>query len=217
MIKARTLLSPVLVSLGLCLALAASAEPATAEQNADANAGTVQKPPAPGSGDAAADAQGSSKTIQMLLELQGSTAAPDSGDRARRDLAVRPKAATAASAANPFATQNPFGGGLEATRQSGRDGTPSVNSIDWKEGLAGPGIGAGSGTNTSISYGSGSRDAYGGSRPGPSADDDVDVRSWMPASLMRFVRQNREMVLLGSLMVLVIVWLGAATASSKRH
>jgi hypothetical protein len=45
---------------------------------------------------------------------------------------------------------------------------------------------------------------------------DVDVRGWLPTGVMRFVRQNREVVLLCSLLALGLAAFFTAAASKKR-
>jgi len=223
----RTLLLSLLMSLELGLAPAGWAALATSasEGQADGDAGSAQAARArQGIGDPAlpSDVPGDSKTVRMLLELQGAppplegTERAPRGERSGLPGLARPSPAGAA-ATNPFGPPQapPAPGAADAVRAGAKDG-PQTGAVDWRSGLNGGRANSGSYNSPPTAE---TRDPYAGagrtqpSRPG----EEIDVRRWMPNTLIRFVRENREWVLVGSLVVLALVWLGASAATQRRR
>ena len=168
---------------------------------------------AEGSGDLAGGSDDSA-TIRMLLELQEQGEGLENGDRRRRGVA-RANHATRA-AADPAGAD----AGLQAVATSG-----SGNSTPARGGTGSPlpaALGVVGGDAASLSraamtwmqpgLGTGSADRL------PSAAierDEEAVRSLIPASLLRWVRENRELVLLASVVLVALIAAGSG-ASKKR-
>jgi hypothetical protein len=221
------MLSPLLALLallGLCLSSVVLAAPTTSTGSDDDAAANASRSAAARSNaldpTVAAESQSSSKTIQMLLELQSSKPPIETGDRLnvrpergdrldanpRRPLAATvPPPAPQPSSAAP--SQNPFLRAIEQARPSAtRDvAPPRPSTAEWKDvGSQRPAAG---------------NDGSGGSRgelPG-AATASEPVRLWFVAGLLRFVRENRESVLIGSVLVLALVGLSASKASQRRR
>jgi hypothetical protein len=160
------------------------------------------------------DVPGNAKTIQMLLELQATKPSLEGGERPAAKRAdpsePRPQQPATATQSNPFAKDSPVPAPKrELVRPEPIEtGDEPSASVQWRAGFGGLG-GGGDGAQRP------SQSDYRSAAAGDSADDRVDVKSVVSPGFRRFMRENRELVLLGSLMVLVAVWLGASLASRR--
>ncbi len=168
-----------------------------------------------------------SKTIQMLIELQGSRPPLETGDGAtrrgdkadggaRRSAAAPPAAqdgqpvagtpaAAAPAPAGVPAMANPFLRAIEHARPAAtREVAP--NNAEWKDApYRAVGGAAGSEGRTA-----------GANAPDTSARSDSAPRLLLPTALIGWVRENRGMVLVTSLAVLAMVGFSAARVGQKR-
>jgi hypothetical protein len=176
---------------------------------------TPPQPVAPGNLDrsvAAGDVPNTSKTVELLLELQGRNPGLAAGERPKAELPTAQPNIGAAGAGKPaFGGEPglPFGG-VDALRSKPNTGDPQA--VDW---TAPPPSQLG-GVLSSAGGGAGSREAY---RPAASADSpsgEGDLRWFIPRAVVRFVRENRDMVVLGSVALLVLLWALTAMASKRR-
>lgn len=145
-----------------------------------------------------AEGQGNSRTVRMLLELQNAPPPLEGTGDARR---VENKAKQAAARA----------GGEDVVI----NGAAAAPAVDWRSGLPGRTV------NTQTTETSGQvigREAR-PERPAPRpmADDQINVKAMLPARVLAFLRENREWVLAGSLVVLGIVWVAASALSQRRR
>lgn len=162
---------------------------------------------------ASADVPSTSKTVELLLEMQGKNPGLEAGERPKLDTtAARPSTAAAVPAKPAFGADpaSPFGG-PEVLGNKPASGEPQA--VDWSEA---PPSRFGGGGQSSFGGGASPREPY---RPGaaePRSSDEDDVRWLIPRKLVRFVRENRDMVVLGSIGLLVLLWGISAIASGRR-
>lgn len=173
--------------------------PGTAETPKSISPGVIDRSVVP------TDMPSTSKTVELLLEMQGKNPGLEAGEKPKAEMPTARRSASVASAAKPaFGADatSPFGD-AEAIRVKPAAGDPQA--VDWS---APPSSGFGGGTTA--------RDPYrlGPSAERPSSSDDV-VRL-IPRWLVRFVRENRDMVVLGSVVLLVLLWAAAAIGSARR-
>jgi hypothetical protein len=156
-----------------------------------------------------------SKTIEMLLEMQGKNPGLAAGERPRQEMPAGGRAASspiASTPAKPFGVDdpaNPFGGPGLAANKAGT--TPQDSAVSWTQAPTSP-FGAGD----LSSSGTAQREYPGRPATAGSSSDEDEVRWLIPRSVVRFVRQNREMVVIGSVVVLLLLWGATALASSRR-
>jgi hypothetical protein len=170
-------------------------------------------------GGAVTEVPNQSKTIEMLLEMQGKNPGLAGGERPRQEMPTgsRTLAAPAASApANPFGVgdpANPFGGsGLTPDKARA---TPQDSAVDWSAGPS-TGLGAGAGTGAFSSSGAPQREFSDRPAQASRSSEDDDVRWLIPRRVVNFVRENRQLVVIGSVVVLLLLWGATAMASGRR-
>lgn len=156
---------------------------------------------------------GTSKTIEMLLEMQDRKPGLEGGEVQTRE----PKTRAEVRALNPLQQRlpgmaadpsNALGGGDFAAPQ--KPGALPTEAIEW---TAAPGSRAG---NTwSSGFGSTNPRADARAEGGMAGISEADVIWLLPRSWIRFVRQNRDAVVGGSFAVLALVWAGAAYTSRR--
>jgi hypothetical protein len=156
------------------------------------------------------EAPSTSKTVELLLEMQGKNPGLEGGARPKAEVPPsRPSAGASGTTKPAFGADaaSPFGG-AEALRAKPA-GDPEA--VDWSEApgsrFGGGGLATGSG---------GSREPYRPGSPAARSSDEDDVRWLIPRKLIRFVRENRDMVVLGSVGLLVLLW-GVSTFTSSRR
>jgi len=156
-----------------------------------------------------------SQTIEMLLEMQGKNPGLEGGERPRQEMPVggRPSPSPqTATPAKPFGADdpaNPFGGsGLVPNKARA---APRDSAVEWIEAPA-----SRFGGGVFSSSGAPQRDNSGRPMREGSASEDDDVRWLIPRPVVRFVRQNRELVVVGSVIVLLLLWGATAIASGRR-
>jgi hypothetical protein len=157
------------------------------------------------------DGPSASKTVELLLEMQGKNPGLEGGERPKAEMpTTRPSAGAAAAAKPAFGADvaPPFGA---AETLRGKPPGTEPQAVDWSgappSGLGGGGLSAG---------GSTPRDPY---RPGAASErsaDEDDVRWLIPRRLIRFVRENRDMVVLGSVGLLLLLWVVTAISARRR-
>ncbi|ODV05936.1 MAG: hypothetical protein ABT20_13235 [Rubrivivax sp. SCN 70-15] len=156
----------------------------------------------------APEIQSGSKTIQMLLELQPAkpqlvTQAKDAAVDDRRVPPPKLRALLPAGANAP----SPSGAEFQNVKPQAPAVAPQIEwARDQSLGISANGGGAG--------Y---AREGYAAARTRPGAQDDLDLKAWLPLRLLQLVRENRKMVLAGSLVALALVWAGASVASRPRR
>lgn len=157
----------------------------------------------------APEIQSGSKTIQMLLELQPAKPGlvTQAKDPAVDDRRVPPLKLQALAPA-VTSSQSPSGDQLRDSKQQAQEPAPQ---IEWTRELS-TGISANGDGGTGYA-----RDAYVAGRARSGAEDDLALKAWLPLTLLRLVRENRKVVLAGSLVALVLVWAGASFASQRRR
>jgi hypothetical protein len=157
-----------------------------------------------------ADVPSTSKTVELLLEMQGKNPGLAGGERPKAEMPTTRPSSGAASVARPaFGADaaTPFGG-AEALR--GKPPGADPETVDWS-GASPSGLGGGV-------LSAGGLTPREPSRPGATAERsaDEDDGLWLiPRRLIRFVRENRDMVVLGSVGLLLLLW--AVTAISARR
>lgn len=209
----------VVMTLGAFVAVNANAAPADVPdagaslhlRSSEDSSNTVTTPSIDRLG--APEIQSGSKTIQMLLELQPAKPRLDtqpkvaSGDD-------RPAHLPKLRALLPAVTsgQGAFGGEFRNVKPQASPAQPAAH-VEWTNDLSSRISGSADAGNA---Y---SRDLYStaGRQQRAGADDDLNLKSWLPVSVLRFVRENRKAVLAGSLVALVLVWAGASAASQRRR
>jgi len=192
-----TLTRLVLAVSLVCLAPYGFAAPSTEATESPAAERAAQKE--------AVDANASPKTIQLLLELQSSNPTLESGERpaaALGELPTRARGSAVAPGSDTRLVAAPgFGAEFDGSRAMKE--APAAAAIDWRS-----------------AGGNGSTTRPTSDRPGhavESSEGDVDIKAVVPPGVIGFVRDNRELVLLGSLAVLGLVWVGASAASQQRR
>lgn len=162
-----------------------------------------------------ADMPSTSKTVDLLLEMQGKNPGLAAGERPKAEVPVsRPSANVSQPSAKPaFGADTAASAGVaELPRSTAAAGEP--NSVDWT-------APAPSAFGGSLSSGGANppRAVYG---PGPGADpvrpkaDAEDVFWLIPRHWVRFVRENRDTVVLGSIGMLLLLWAVSALKSGRR-
>lgn len=171
------------------------------------------KPGSPGTIDRSVvgnEAPSASKTVELLLEMQGKNPGLAGGERPKAEVSPsRPSAGTAGATKPAFGADgaSPFGS-VEAL--PAKPAVGDSEAVDWSEA---PGSRFGGGLAT----GSGaSREPYRPGSPAARAVDEDDARWLIPRKLIRFVRENRDTVVLGSVALLLMVWGVSAFASGRR-
>jgi hypothetical protein len=169
------------------------------------------------------DAPTPSNTVKMLLEMQATpepgASASASGRPAPRPGSARPNTAT--PPANPFGKgDNPFGASPEFARPAASPGTQR-GAADWHAPPADGGFTRGYGGALGAAGPSGgARDPhlFAAQRPGGTAGgDSAEHRWWMPSNLIRWVRENRQAVLIGAAVALGLAWAHSARSSRRRR
>lgn len=172
----------------------------------------------------ASDGQGTSKTIRMLLELQGAPPPLEgqTDERRRERLAAAKWLRAASSGAAPAAGPSPVSVGIDvpvAAPAAAPDSAEIVaaGKVDWRAGLPGRTADVGV-TPASLHEGAG----YGGGvgrpgRPGSNPDDMDAVKAMLPAKLLALLREYREWLLAGGLVVLTVLGLSASAMSQRRR
>lgn len=210
--------APLTTGSGSLPAAVTSAEPEVQAPRA----GVIEPPKvgAPGIIDRALvgnEAPTSSKTVELLLEMQGKNPGLEGGERPKAEIPPsRPNAPPAPAARPAFGADpaSPFGG-TEVLRPKAAATDPEA--VDWSEAPGSRFSGGGLSTGSSLSTGAGAqREPF---RPGTqsthSADED-DVIWLIPRKLIRFVRENRDMVVFGSVALLLLLW-GVSSFTSARR
>lgn len=170
----------------------------------------------------AADGQGTSKTIRMLLELQGAPPPLEGQTDARRRerLAAAKWLRAASSGPAPAAPASPpVLVGIEAPAAAPVPDSAEIvaaGKVDWRAGLPGRTADVGI-TPASLHEG-----GYGGgtgrpARPGSNPDDMDAVKALLPAKLLALLREYREWLLAGGLVVLAVLGLSASAMSQRRR
>jgi hypothetical protein len=209
----QVIAEPLTSGSGSLPAAIPSAEPEAQPRRPGADDGPV--PAAPGGVDKSGlvnDVPNTSKTVELLLEIQGKNPGLAGGERPKAEMPT-PRSPTAApAAAKPAlgedAAASPFGG-AEALRAKPPGGDPQA--VDWSE--APPSRFGGGSLPTGNAA---PRDPSRPGTPTAGAADEDDVRWLIPRRLVRFVRENRDMVILGSIGLLLLVWAASAFTSGRR-
>ena len=218
LIAALRLAATVLITIVAIPAGAAPVLPADTTNSAGTTLGTplpAANPPGIISGASEVDVPNQSKTIEMLLEMQGKNPGLAGGERPRQEMptgARSPALPAAPAPSKPFGVSdpaNPFGApGLAPGKAPA---APQDTAVDW---TAGPS--AGLGTGGLSSGGAPQRDFPGRPTQTSGASEDDDARWLIPRRVVRFVRENREAVVIGSVVVLLLLWGVTAMASGRR-
>jgi hypothetical protein len=217
-LRLLSLAATVFITITTIPATAAPVLPSDTMNSAGATPGTplpATNPPGIISGASEVDVPNQSKTIEMLLEMQGKNPGLAGGERPRQEVptGVRPASRPAAPApSKPFGVSdpaNPFGAPDLAPGKA--PAAPQDTAVDWN---AGPS--AGLGTGGLSSGGAPQRDFPGRPTRAGGASEDDDVRWLIPRRVVRFVRENRETVVVGSVVVLLLLWGATAMASGRR-
>ena len=192
------------------------ASPRPAAQNeprgADGSPATVERAAV------AADMPSASKTMELLLEMQGKNPGLEEGERAKAEMpSGRPPANPLAAGIGSVAPglvgidpSRPFGGGAVLPS---KPAAADPRGVDWSEA---PPSRFGGGATAVLGGSTSPREPY---RPPTSAggsSDEASVRGLIPRALIRFVRENRDMVVLGSLVVLAVLWAATMFASGRK-
>ncbi|MDE2452796.1 MAG: hypothetical protein KGL43_04320 [Burkholderiales bacterium] len=214
------------LSLVLAVVLAAASQYARAVSDGVAPAPTVTPIPASPAPDANGDGTeavpapstlvpNTSRTVQLLLQLQGNVV-PNGNDARAADVnsTATQEADRRREREAVFGTRNPLGDGLDA--KSGAKPSSNVPpAVSWTSSAEADGDSAGgSGSSFSPSY-----DAPSGSsglRSDEAGLGGGDARmALLPLSVIRFVRRNREMVIGAAVLVLVLLGIGAGSATKR--
>jgi hypothetical protein len=214
----------------LMLALASGMTAAAPLSGADAEADPMRESQAGASGggndvrmidrDAVRDVPNTPKTIEMLLEMQGRNPGLAAGEppkpadpvdvATRARLTLKPSGGILAEgmARDP---SNPFASGdvLPAKPKP----APADDAVGWTEAPASRFSGLGSVLSTPQS---GAPRDYGLGKATQTGGDEGDRISLIPRPLIRFVRNNRDLVIGGSVAVLMLLWGASAFASRRR-
>ena len=145
-----------------------------------------------------ADSQAQSRTVRMLLEMQNAPP-PLEGTGDKRSAEAKAKEAAARAA---------------ASEEVLTDQKPEQGALDWRSGLPGRQVNSQRADVATVSV---PRDALAPSPARQAADDRVDVRELMPSRVIAFLRENRVWVLLGGLVCLATVWMGASALTQRRR
>jgi hypothetical protein len=155
------------------------------------------------SGDADGGNENSSRTVQILLDIQNSKSAQESPTRAARPGESQSRPPALLNEGAPGGDRASFTS-LKPKKDSIEPEAPDQSRL-WTR-PANPPRAMTENARTQMSADSSS--SLGGV--------DVDVRGWLPTGVMRFVRENREVVVLLSLLALGLAAFFTASASKKR-
>lgn len=137
---------------------------------------------------------GTSQTVDLLIQMQPRTAGAEYDERTRQ--AVRPIDAGARPQLPAALANNPsglFGAGADPAAARGVEKSVAPSRA----------------MGTAQAAGAASH------RPATGVVDDGKIP--LPAALVRFVRENREQVVIGSVVLLVLVWGGSIVRSNRRR
>lgn len=192
--------------------------PAAAARNAESSKSSRAGEPLAGS-----DVPNPSNTIKMLLELQAApepgASASGSSRPATRSGGARPVEPT--PPANPFGKgDNPFGASPEFARPASSSGMPR-GGADWQasppDGSFTRGYGGAAGV-AGVPGGAHDQHLFAAQRPGASSgSDSAEQRWWMPGPLIRWVRENRQEVLIGAAVALGLAWASSSWGTRRRR
>jgi hypothetical protein len=167
------------------------------------------------------DGQGTSRTIRMLLELQGAPPPLEGQTDARRR--ERLAATKLLRAASPGPVLAPGSGsvsvGIDASTPAPAPDSAEIvaaGKVDWRAGLPGrtADVGITPASLHEAGYGSGVGRP---GRPGSNPDDMDAVKAMLPAKLLALLREYREWLLAGGLVVLTVLGLSASAMSQRRR
>jgi hypothetical protein len=144
------------------------------------------------------DSQAQSRTVRMLLEMQNAPP-PLEGTGDKRSAEAKAKEAAARAA---------------ASEEILTDQKPGQGAVDWRSGLPGRQVNSQRADVTTVSV---TRDAQPPSPARQMADDRVDMHALLPSRVFAFLREHRVWVLLGGLVCLATVWMGASALSQRRR
>jgi hypothetical protein len=160
------------------------------------------------------------KTIEMLLEMQGKNPGLAGGEppkpadtvdaATRARLTPKPSGGILAEGA-ARGPSNPFGSADMLPAKS--KAAPVDDTVGWTEAPASRFSGLGSVQSTPQS---GAPRDYGLAKATQASGNEDDRISLIPRPLIRFVRNNRDLVIGGSVAVLMMLWGASAFASRRR-
>ncbi len=145
-----------------------------------------------------ADSQAQSRTVRMLLEMQNAPP-PLEGTGDKRSAEAKAKEAAARAA---------------ASEEVLTDAKPGQGAVDWRSGLPGRQVNSQRADVATVSV---TREAQLPSPARQVADDRVDVHALLPSRVIAFLREHRVWVLLGGLVCLATIWMGASALSQRRR
>lgn len=203
----------LVLALTLGLASAVWAAPTTGGDGAAADVGPA---PARDSAlpDAGIDLQSTSRTIRLLLELQGAPPPIEGAGDAQRSKN------TPASAPRPALPGIELPGSLPAnapaTTPPAIAAAPgAAGKVDWRVGLSG-GFGNGA-VGAGMPAREGGQSPQRSSRPGGSDEEMDAIKALLPEKLFALLREYREWLLLGGTVVLIVLGLSASLMSQARR
>lgn len=168
------------------------------------------------------DVPSTSKTIDLLLEMQGRNPGLAGGEKPRNTEipTARPRAAQPAGDVQPFGNDAaPRFGATDAgtPRPAGVPVKPESAAIDWSDG-AGRGMGQPGWSSGGVQSPAMPDPARSGAREDRGMGDGTPEARWLliPRSVVRFVRENRDMVIGASVAVLLALWAATTFASGRR-
>ena len=209
--KKLPLVCLVALSAALCLPAAAAPETGDSDLTLRESGPAAKGPIVPQESPGTPDPQGNSRTIRMLLELQNAPPPLEgTGDPGYpgKQRAQPPRGSVAGS---------PTTGDAEGASLTGGPKGDTPPTVDWRSGLPGRTVNAARAGDGGVTVASGREGRAGAPRYAQSApEDEIDIKGLLPRKLLNFLRENREWVLLGGLVVLALVWIGAAGASQRR-
>jgi hypothetical protein len=170
-----------------------SSDAAATEIDAAAVHGALLPPPSAGHGEPS-----TSRTIRMLLELQGAPPPLEGASGPRRHS----RAEAASAQVTPA--------GMELTSSTPGTAVVAAGKVDWRSGLPGRAADVGAAPPP--------REGYSQSRPARSGSpDEVEaIKALLPAKLIALLREYREWLIVGGLFFLTLLGLGASTVSHRR-
>lgn len=177
-------------------------------------------PTASGDGEAATPSPttivpSTSRTVQLLLQLQGNVV-PNGSDARAPDVNAAAAQETQRKQAREalFANRSPLGDGLDG-KAAAKPSVALPPPVSWS-GNAGADADTGGGSGSSFSS------SYSAPRGGSDfRSDDADsgggrvTMNIVPLSVIRFVRRNRELVIGAAVLVLVLIGIGAGSATKR--
>lgn len=207
-----------LVAATLVAALSLTAQAASVATQA-APAGALAPPaadPAEGTDPSAAQAPivpNSSRTVQLLLQLQEAAAPAGSDTRVRAGGTdgAAPDARRSLAPTDLTAGHNPFGEGLDIKHAANKPAEVPA-AVSWSGGES-----ADSSSGGSSSTATERAPSYGDTpvSEGVSHGESDERMSIVPIAVIRFVRRNRDLVIGGAVLALVLIGIGAGSASRR--